>query len=207
MTTRSPKEVGYVVPLSGITRGFTVCVTRYPNGRLLPAPRTILDTSGDKPRPFASVLAALDALALWKAGPRAVKPLRPTDSVDLAAPEPVAKRVLRVARESERREAPTAEASGNLTKTRKLSPAARKRRAARVARAQAKPALPEVVKLMPACPTQIIRDRRTKTQALLAMLEASGQAKVVTYQESTRRNYVPKHGGVLPAHLNPVVMA
>ena len=90
MTTRAPKEIGYVVPLSGITRGFTVCVTRYPSGRLLPAPRTILDTSGDKPRPFASVLAALDALALWKAGPRAVKPLRPTDSVDLAAPESLA---------------------------------------------------------------------------------------------------------------------
>lgn len=198
---RKPIEIGHVVRLSGEVAGFVVNVTRYGNGRLLPAPRTLLDTSGPAPKPFASPLAALDALAAWKNAPRTVKQLRPTDTVAVpVAPAP--KPVLRVARQSE-----TKDASGNLTE---IAPKPG-RRPKRMRRSKAAPApkreLPAITKLLPERPTQIIRDRRTKTQALIDMLIASGQATVTRCAEFRRTNLDPKRGGILPAHLDPVTIS
>lgn len=187
---RKPIEIGHVVRLSGEVAGFVVNVTRYGNGRLLPAPRTLLDTSGPAPKPFASALAALDALAAWKNAPRTVKQLRPTDTVAAPvapAPKPAIK-------------------SGNLTGS--GSPTASEashKRSRKIKRANTP--LPAITKLLPERPTQIIRDRRTKTQALIDMLIASGQATVTRCAEFRRPNLDPKRGGILPAHLDPVTIS
>lgn len=182
-----PIEIGHVVRLSGEVAGFVVNVTRYGNGRLLPAPRTLLAKDG---RPFASALEALNALATWKNAPRNVRQLHKDDQIAAPvapAPKPAIK-------------------SGNLTGS--GSPTASEashKRSRKIKRANTP--LPAITKLLPERPTQIIRDRRTKTQALIDMLIASGQATVTRCAEFRRPNLDPKRGGILPAHLDPVTIS
>lgn len=64
------KEIGNVERLP--EGGFIARVTRYGNGRKLPAPRILLDTSHGQGRPFTSGIKALDALNAWKSDPRSI---------------------------------------------------------------------------------------------------------------------------------------
>jgi len=64
------KPLGQVEPAPAPHRGFVVRVTRYPNGRLLPEARILLDTSGAEPAPFATAFRALEALNRFCADPR-----------------------------------------------------------------------------------------------------------------------------------------
>lgn len=72
------KLIGEVIPLSGPYPGYAVRVTRYPSGRMLPAPRLILCSKG---HPFATQYAALEALGMYVASPKLVKQLKACDPV------------------------------------------------------------------------------------------------------------------------------
>lgn len=83
--------------------GWIVTLYRYPSGRLLPAPRTLLDTSGPVPAPFSGPSAAMDALrqyrddirsitaldvSLLPTPPKAAKPARKRKPAVVAAAAP-----------------------------------------------------------------------------------------------------------------------
>lgn len=69
----SVKPVGHVVAFQG---GYAAKVYRYGNGRLCPRRLLVADSDG-YPVAFPSVVAALDALALWKTSPRQCRQLQP----------------------------------------------------------------------------------------------------------------------------------
>lgn len=133
----------------------------------------------DDGKPFASPHAAMAALAQWKDAPRTVRQLTVTrDTPAPVAPAPVVKA--------------------------KPAPAAKPEP---VRKAKAVPAnLPPVVKLMDERgPSRRVRTPDSVSQKI-AELIAAGIVEVTRCLPGQERNYVPKHGGVCPGHLNPVTM-
>ena len=182
--SKSIKPIGHVVPLS--TGGYVVRVTRYGNGRLLPEPRLLCQDDG---RPFASGLAALDALNLWKAAPRAVDRITTTSPVPAKPAAPRAPDVPLVNHALDYEEEHRA--------------AVRRRKAKAVKRVPA-----EVTKITMGAPRRTM-PQRDKDQLLIASLIASGAVTVTRclpgMRQSDSRN--PRRGGQLPAHLDPVTLS
>lgn len=171
------KSIGHVVTLS--SGGFVARVERYPSGRKLPEPRLLLDDG----KPFASPHAAMAALAQWKDAPRTVRQLIVTRDTVVAAPAQ-----------------PRAPKPRTLGFTRPEPSAKRKPRKGDRVRV-----LPVVEKLMPAQPTVRIAARDNVSQRIDQLI-AAGIVEVTRCLPGQERNYVPKHGGVCPGHLNPVTM-
>lgn len=186
------KEIGSVVPLSGPFPGYAARVVRYGDGRKLPAPRLLLDASHNPPRPFTDPYHALDALNVWKRTPRAVKALKPD------TPAPIV--------------------SDNLTQTHHPLPilpvvnhaldidekilARRRRKARQLKRNRDREHVkPEIVKLLPERPPQVLTSRRNATDGYAVTVKP--KLKVTRYEECYRPHWNRKHGGVLPAHLDP----
>lgn len=172
------KPIGQVEPAPAPHRGFVVRVTRYPNGRLLPEARILLDTSGAEPAPFATAFRAMEALKAFHADPRSCQ------HVDL--PKPKRRRKAKVvARSVTLRDEP--------------------RRPLRVSPGKA---LPPVVKLMPDMPAQCLKPRDALSQEIDNIV--SSLVEPITYCRAAPaagiREQHRKHGGVVPAHLNPLTM-
>lgn len=149
----SVKSIGHVVKLS--TGGYVVRIERYPNGRLLPAPRVIVDTT-TVPQPFSSPLSAMDALKAFVDAPRSVKRALP-------APEAETQRKDVLTPKAERHVRP--DVNPMMDHADEHARARRERNAKRKA-------LPQVEKLMPAEKPTIVRSRPS-------LMVGAGMKKVV----------------------------
>lgn len=179
--TRSLKTIGNVVAIAD--QGFAVRLERYPSGRKLPQPRYLLDTSSGTPRCFAGRLAALDALAAYRADPRCARQHTDLPVAPVAAAEPV--RAVLPAR------VPYVPA-----KRRKAAPAA---------------PLPEVTKALPDRPALCInankQAQRDETNRLVRLAqERSGNRRTTVCPEAEKPHSTrirKARGGTLPGHLDP----
>lgn len=175
------KPIAEVIPAPKPHTGFVVRVTRYPNGRLLPEARILLDTSGAQPAPFATVFRAMEAVKQFQADPRSCK------HVDL--PKPKRQRKVKVV------EAKPVTSRDNVV-PRKPIPV--------------KPAkdLPPVVKLMPDMPAQCLKPRDRISQELHDDIEFQllSPTRCPTRVGRGVKEQYRKHGGVMPGHLNPLTM-
>ena len=79
-------------------------------------------------------------------------------------------------------------------------------RAPRCRSKRAKPVLPPVVKLLPPAPARNVRGRDETSRQIDALI-AAGAYEVTRCLPGQSRNYMPKRGGVMPAHLDPVTLA
>lgn len=192
--TYKAREIGAVIALS--TGGYAARVTRYGNGRLLPEPRLLIQPDGC---PFASGLKALDALNQWKVAARSCAPLTVTRTTPVV--EPVASHDNKPAR----RIVPLVNHAQDyeLEHVRE----ARRVKRARKAKAAAKAYVPApVVKLLPeAGPTPRIKARDDVSQRIDELI-AAGIVEVTRCLPGQSRNYFPRRGGILPAHLDPVTI-
>lgn len=188
------KEIGSVIALS--TGGYAARVTRYGNGRLLPEPRLLVQADG---RPFTSGLKALDALNQWRASARSCQPLTVTRRTPVVEPvvshdNKPARRIVPLVNHAQDYE---------LEHVRE----ARRVKRARKAKAERKAYVPApVVKLLPeAGPTQRIKPRDDVSRRIDELI-ASGVVEVTRCLPGAEVNYFPRRGGVLPGHLDPVVL-
>lgn len=167
----------------GYTGFYALRVLRYPNGRKRPEPLLLGDATG---QPFASRLTALDACRALTAAPalRTFRPLIAPPTQPVVVPAPKVKR-------KAKQPAPDNLSAPTTTTTRTV--------------VAPKPVQP-VVKLMPPAPTQVIRDKGADYRFQLNVLIESGAVRVRRYGTPERRDHLPKRGGVMPAHLNPVTI-
>ena len=187
------KEIGHVIPLS--TGGYAARVTRYGNGRLLPEPRLLIQPDG---MPFTSGLKALDALNQWRASARSCQPLTVTARTPRAQPvvsdDKTVRKVLPLVNHA---------LDYELEHVRE----ARRVKRARKAKREAKAYVPApVVKLLPVeGPTRLVKARDEVSQRIDELI-ASGVVEVTRCLPGASRNYFPRRGGILPAHLDPVTL-
>lgn len=92
MARKTLKPVGYVEQVAAPYVGWIAFVDRYPSGRKLPHRRVLVDTTDPKrPCPFASRLAALDALNEFTRGERVAHVALADMVMAKAAPPPTKK--------------------------------------------------------------------------------------------------------------------
>lgn len=180
------KPIAEVIRAPEPFTGFVVRCTRYPNGRLLPDARILLDTSGAQPAPFATAFRAMEAMKQFQADPRSCK------HVDLPKPK---RRRPGATKSSERADHKNVTSRDNAV-PRKPIPV--------------KPAkdLPPVVKLMPDMPAQCLKPRDAISQQLRDDAETNlvHVTKCPTRVGRGVHEQHRKHGGVMPGHLNPLTM-
>lgn len=133
-----PKLIGELVAVPG---GWSVRITRYGSGRRLAQPRFLATPDG---QPFASRLAALDALTAWRDEPRSCRQVR-------LPPEPVTSCNAKVVKRSV---PPLANHAQDYELEHKTAKARERRRKAAERKARN---LPAVEKLLPERPAQVVR--------------------------------------------------
>lgn len=185
--TRKIKSIGHVVPLS--TGGYVVRVERYGSGRLLPEPRTLLQTDG---QPFASLLDALDMLRVWSSAPRSMRQLTASPAMPQKLPEPRAAARQRV-----------------LPLVNHALDYEDEHRPARKPVKRARPVtLPAIAKVFPDTPARCVKGRDAVSQRIDELI-ASGVVEVTRCPPGLTHgmnHLYERRGGVVPAHLDPVTL-
>lgn len=175
---RKSALVGEVIALTGAQTGrFVVRVTRYPSGRLLPAPRILLPSAATC---FASRLAALEALGQWSHGElRALRHLKASDHLTApAAPRPA------------KSATPLTDLLHNHAQDYELEHAhvtARKRRAAKAKRVAKAKVLPAVEKMPEPSRPFGVRTPRDKVNLAVDQLIALGAVTVTRCPSGKRQ--------------------
>lgn len=186
MTKRSTKPVGEVLPVPTMPGKFMVRVTRYPSGRKLPAPRIVLCADGS---PFNTAMQALGTLRTWQADPRGAVALKVTDKAPRAP----------------RKRKPRGPVTITLMRPAIALPDQRPASAGREVNSRRPAAAPAPCPPPAKRATSASRQRPASPDADLVAQHIA--AKGVTHGAAyDRPGFRSKHGGAMPAYLNPVQM-